>query len=153
MKKIDFIIYSIIIICLSLVIFYAYQTDYRETAKEDDKEIEYISSEIKRSKIEPAIKLIEENKYDEALIVLERYKDTNPFLLFYKGLALYGINKKNEGLNLIKLALQSSPVLYDIKYKNNVRHHMESILKQISSDRDLKNYRHFIESKLKGGCG
>lgn len=152
MKKDNLVIF-IIIICLFFIFYYSSQINKSGKTIEDARESEYIAFEIKRSKIEPAIKLIEENKYDEALIVLERYKENNQFLSFYKGFVLYKIGKKIEGLNLIKLSLQSSPVLYDTKYKNNIRFYLENILEEIRKEENLKNFRHLIESKLKGGCG
>lgn len=153
MKKDNITLITIIIICLSLIIYYSFQINKSEIFVDDYKESEYVAFEIKRSKIESAIRLIEEQKYDEALIVLERYKENNPFLFFYKGFVLYQMDKKIDGLNLIKLALQSSPVLYDTKYKNNIRLHIENILNQIRKEENLKDFRHFFESKLKGGCG
>lgn len=153
MKKDNLLIFIILLICSSLIIYYTLQIKKTEVFNDDSKELEYIAFEIKRSKIESAINLVEEKKYDEALIVMERYKENNPFLSFYKGLVLYNMDKKIEGLQLIKLALQNSPILYDMKYKNNIRSHLENILNDLKKQKNLKDYRHFIESKLKGGCG
>lgn len=156
MKKDSLVIFSILIACFSLIIYYTiqtYNTNNTAIIDNDNKEIQYIAFEIKRSKVETAIKLIEDKKFDEALIILERFKENNPFLYFYRGLALYNLGKRTEGLNLIKLAIQSAPILYDQKYKNNVRPHLENILNQIKKEENLKSYRHLFESKLKGGCG
>jgi len=111
--------------------------------------------EMKYSKIKNLVQLIENAQYDEAYIAFERYpeEEQNPFITFYKGFLYYKAGKKEEGLDKIKKAIQTTPVLYDEKYSHNVRTMLEKILDEIKKIDNLKYYRHFLESKLKGGCG
>lgn len=156
MSKFDSIIYIIITVCVVGLIFYSYQSfkSYIPKNNENEKEVEYISFEFKRSKVEEVIKLVDEKKYDEAFIILNRFKkENNPFVQFYTGYVLFMLGKKEDGLKEIKNAIQNSPTLYDMHYKNNLRHLMEKILVEIKHLDNFKAYRHFIESKLKGGCG
>ncbi len=155
MKKIDWLIYFIMFLCLSGVVLYSYDLYKKPVIREDPKEKDYIAMEIKYSKIEKLVHLIENEQYDEAYIAFERYPDDeqNPFITFYKGFLYYKAGKKEEGLEKIKKAIQTAPVLYDEKYPRNVRKMLEKILNEINKIDNFKYYRHFLESKLKGGCG
>jgi len=155
MKKIEGVIFSIIFLCFFGVVLYSYDLYKNPVIKEDPKEKDFLSMEMKYSKIKNLVQLIENAQYDEAYIAFERYseEEQNPFISFYKGFIYYKVGKKEEGLEKIKKAIQTSPVLYDEKYPHNVRKMLEKVLDEINKTDNLKHYRHFLESKLKGGCG
>ncbi|GAB4433653.1 MAG: hypothetical protein OHK0040_04310 [bacterium] len=154
MKKIDVINSLILVVALSGLIYYGYQF-YRLPLKvEDPREKEYLTMELKRNQVIHAIRYVKEKQFEEALMILEQSGiDENPYAIYLKGYVFFKIGKKQEGLTLIKEALQRSSVLYDLHYPNNVRAELEELLTELAKDEKLKEQRHFIESKLKGGCG
>ncbi len=154
MKKTDLVNLFIFFMALIGTSYYAYQFYVTPINAEDPREKEYLSMEIKRNQLNHAVRYTKEKQYEEALLILEQNGiNDNPYGIFLKGYILFNIGKKEEGLLLIKNAIQSSKVLYDPGYPNNVRSDLEEVLSNISKDTKLKEYRHFIESKLKGGCG
>jgi len=154
MKKTDYFVIAILLLSILGTIYYGYQIYNISFEQEDPREKEYLSMEIKRNQLSHAFRYAKERQYEETVLILDQInvKD-NPLGLYLKGYVFYKMNKKEEGLSLIKEALQRSNTLYDIHYPNNVRNELEEILTEISKDERLNSYRHFIESKLKGGCG
>lgn len=154
MKKIDFINLFILVVALCGLFYYGYQFYRLPIKAEDPRGKEYLSMELKRNQLNHAIRYIKEKQYEEALLILEQSGvNENPYGLYLKGYVFYKIGKKTEGLDLIKEALQRSNVLYDLHYPNNVRTELEELMEEVAKDDRLKEYKHFIESKLKGGCG
>lgn len=154
MKKTT-ILNCIILILSSLSLFYyAYQLYNTPIKVDDSREKEYINMEIKREQIKHALRYAKERQYEEAVIILNQINlEHNPYGLYLKGRIFYKIGKKEEGLSLIKDALQRSHTLYDLHYPNNIRNELEEIVADSVKMGRFQDYRHFIESKLKGGCG
>lgn len=154
MKKTTILNFLIFILSFISVLYYSYVLYKTPIKIEDAREKEYINMEIKREQIKHALRYAKENQYEEAVIILNQTNlDNNPYGLYLKGKIFYKIGKKEEGLALIKDALQSSHTLYDLQYPNNIRNELEDILTDLVKMDKFQNYRHFIGSKLKGGCG
>lgn len=154
MKKLDYFILAVLIASIIGAIYYGYQIYNTPFKPEDLREKEYLSMEIKRNQINHALRYVKEKQYEEAVMILDQIGvKNNVWAMYLKGYVFYKMNKTKEGLSLITDALQASNILYDVHYPNNIRSDLEEILFFISKDETLNQYRHFIESKLKGGCG
>lgn len=154
MKKIDLVLFIIILSSVFALIFYGFEVWKTQLPAQDQKEKEYLNMELKRGQINDAIKYFKENRLEEALLFLNQSsQENNPFGLYLKGHILFKMGRKKEGLDLIKEAIKKSPVLYDTNYPHNIRKALEEMLPEIIKDEKLNDFRHFLESKLKGGCG
>lgn len=154
MKKLDYFIVAILIASIAGLLYYGYQIYNTHFMSEDLREKEYLSMEIKRNQINHALRYVNEKQYEEAVMILDQIGvENNVWAKYLKGYVFYKMNRTNEGLTLISDALKTSNILYDAHYPNNVRADLKEILSFISKDVSLNQYRHFIESKLKGGCG
>lgn len=146
----------LILIILSILLsnYYFFEIFKEPVKKQNPNETKYLSLEIKKKAVLPAIKMIEEGKNEEAIIFLrdENIKD-NIFTLFYLGLVYFESGNEKDGLKLMTEAIKEEPTLYDKKYPNNVRKILEIVSDKIVGKDDLRNFRHLIDSKLKGGCG
>lgn len=154
MKIIDRLIYLILAFSVAGLIYFSYILFNKLPESEDPRDKEYLSLEIKRGAVAPAARYLQEKKLEEALLFLtNKGFEKNPFGLFMKGKALFETGRKAEGLELVIEALQGSSILYDHRYPNNIRAELEALLKEIHGFDEFNKYRHFIQSKLMGGCG
>ena len=136
------------------MIYYIYQIKSLSISKNDPREAKYLSMELKKRAVEPAINMLKEDKVEEAIIFLkdERLED-NVFASFYLGLVYFDTGKEKEGLQLISKSIKEEATLYDGNYPDNVRRILKIIVDKISGKDELREFRHLIDSKLKGGCG
>ncbi len=154
MKKIKLILILVIFASAVMNIYYLYELKSLPVPKNDPREAKYLSMELKKRAVEPAINMLREDKVEEAIIFLkdERLED-NVFAHFYLGLVYFETKKEKEGLQLIAKAIKEEPTLYDGNYPDNVRRILKIIVDKIHGRDELREFRHLIDSKLKGGCG
>lgn len=152
--KIKVIILSVLFASFFYLLFLIKDLASLSIPKINPKETIYLSLEMKRREVEKAIDMLKEDRTEEAIIFLkdERLSD-NVFAKFYLGLILFETGKEKEGLELIAKSIKEEPVLYDGYYPDNVRRILNIVSDKIIGRDEFREYRHLIESKLKGGCG
>ncbi|MCX7991026.1 MAG: hypothetical protein N2999_03175 [Proteobacteria bacterium] len=152
--KIRLITLSVLFLSLAYLAFLIRDLHFLSIPKSNPKETIYLSLEMKRREVERAIDLLKEDKTEEAIIFLKDERlSNNVFAKFYLGLIYFETGKEKEGLELIAGAIREEQVLYDGYYPDNVRRILNKISEKITGREEFKNYRHLIDSKLKGGCG
>lgn len=148
------ILFIIILFFSALIGYYLFELRRMPILKPDPREERYLSLELKKKGVMPALDMLREDKIEEAIIFLkdERLKN-NIFARFYLGLVYFETGKEKEGLALISSALKEEPALYDKNYPDNMIKMLKIISDKIATKDELRDYRHIIDSKLKGGCG
>lgn len=152
--KIKNIILVIIFVSFFYLIFLIRELHLLNIPKINPRESMYLNLEMKRREIEKVIDLLKEDKTEEAIIFLKDERlSNNVFAKFYLGLIFFETGREKEGLQLIAESIKEEPILYDGYYPDNVRRILNIIKEKLANKHEFRDYRHLIESKLKGGCG
>lgn len=154
MGRIERIAAAVAAMAAAGIVVYGAEFLRQPVTAEDPSEKEYLALEMKRERVASVRRYLDDGLVEEAQLLLrDRQADGNPWSTYLQGLVDFRSGRRREGLGRVRMALQAAPMLYDRRYAANIRKELETMLDEIAKDVTLAEYRHFLASKLKGGCG